>query len=562
MAKMVKVHWKNHSAFLCAVLAVVAAVVLRQIGFRVEDPLDWAAAFLRSVIYIGLFSAWGISVRRRIIQPQVRRSLTAVSALMVFWVAVRTIRYQFAQSPWVLRHLWYLYYLPILFIPLLAVFVALSLGKPENFSLPNRANLLYIPAALLLLLVLTNDLHQLTFVFPADAAVWANEYRHGIVYYLALGWVFACALAALFVMVKKCHIPHSRKVLLLPLIPVALAAIDAALWVFRTLGVFRLTWLRAIAGDITVVFCLLITATLEGCIQCGLIQSNTRYRELFDASTVGAQITDGDYRPYLTSRNARPVSESVLRRTEEGPVPLSGGVRLCAAGIRGGHIFWQENVAELLEVLEELRNIRDELSEYSTLLEEENKQKQQRCELEEQKRLYDAMRQTVSPAMERLAALIGRLEGAEDRDSARALHGRIAILGAYIKRRSNLVFLSDAAGVVPSRELLLCLNESVSNLHLAGMDCAASLDAEENMDGATAGRLYDFFEETVEAVWESMPAMDVVVVRLEGGWRMTLMLECEAELRPLLRQFPEAEVERDEELCYCRLTVGEGGARA
>ena len=43
---------------------------------------------------------------------------------------------------------------------------------------------------------------------------------------------------------------------------------------------------------------------------------------------------------------------------------------------------------------------------------------------------------------------------------------------------------------------------------------------------------------------------------------MTLMLECEPELQVLRRRFPEAEVEQDEELCYCRLTAGEGGAPA
>ena len=253
--------------------------------------------------------------------------------------------------------------------------------------------------------------------------------------------------------------------------------------------------------------------------------------------------------------------EPVLRQTEGGPVLLPGGIRLCAAGIRGGHIFWQENVAELLEVLKELHDTRDELSEYSTLLEEENKQKQARCQLEEQKRLYDAMRQTVSPSMARLAALIDRLDGAEDRETARVLHGRIAVLGAYIKRRSNLVFLSDETGAVPSRELLLCLNESVSNLRLAGMDCAVRLDGSESMDGTAAGRLYDFFEEAVEAVWETLPAVDVVVARTDDGWRMTLMLACEADLSPLLRRFPEAEAEQDEDVCYCRLTAAEGGGR-
>ena len=102
---MAKVDLKKHRAFLCAALAVIGAAALRQIGFRVEDPLDWLCSFLRSLIYIGLFTAWGISARRRIVQPQVRRYLTAVSVLMVFWIMVRTIRYLFAEDPWALRHL-------------------------------------------------------------------------------------------------------------------------------------------------------------------------------------------------------------------------------------------------------------------------------------------------------------------------------------------------------------------------------------------------------------------------------------------------------------------------
>ena len=81
---MANVNLKNHRAFLWAALAVMAAAALRQIGFRVEPPFDWLCPFFRSVIYIVLFTAWGISVRRRIIQSQVRRYLTAISVLMVF----------------------------------------------------------------------------------------------------------------------------------------------------------------------------------------------------------------------------------------------------------------------------------------------------------------------------------------------------------------------------------------------------------------------------------------------------------------------------------------------
>ena len=168
---------------------VVTALVLCAILARVAGLLQFhkvATGLLRSGIYIGLLAAWGVSVRLRIVQTQVRRYLTAVSLLMVFWMAERTAKYFFVTDWNVGRHLWYGYYFPMLFIPLLAVFVSFSLGRPENFRLPKWTTILYLPTTLALLLVLTNDLHQWVFTFTSVASLReanADGYEWG--YYLA-----------------------------------------------------------------------------------------------------------------------------------------------------------------------------------------------------------------------------------------------------------------------------------------------------------------------------------------------------------------------------------------
>ena len=82
---------------------------------------------IRTSIYIGLFWAWGISVSNRIIQPQVRRYLIAISVLIGFWIAVRGIKYSLNTCAWLMRYFWCLYYLPMFSIPLLALFVAAAL---------------------------------------------------------------------------------------------------------------------------------------------------------------------------------------------------------------------------------------------------------------------------------------------------------------------------------------------------------------------------------------------------------------------------------------------------
>ena len=140
-------------AALLIVCAVAARVVTR--GHR-EAPYFLPVSLLRSLIYIGLMTWRGVSLWQRIVQTQVRRYLAATAALCVFWLSIRTVKFFFAA----IRYLWYGYYVPMLFIPLLCVLVALSLGRPENYRLPKWTNLLYLPTALLLLQVLTNDLHH------------------------------------------------------------------------------------------------------------------------------------------------------------------------------------------------------------------------------------------------------------------------------------------------------------------------------------------------------------------------------------------------------------------
>ena len=550
---MQKLNLKKHRAFFCVAFAVTAAAVLRQIGFQVEAPFNWLFSFFRSVIYIMLFAAWGISVCRRIIQPQVRRYLTAISALMVFWVTARTLRHLFAETPWTLRHLWYLYYLPMLFIPLLALFVALSLGKPDNFRLPKWTALLYIPTAALLLLVLTNDLHQLVFRFPEDAVVWMNEYRYGIVYFPVVGWMVLCALTALVIMLVKCRVPNSRKVRVLPFVPVVLSVIYGALYIFQ------LPWLRLIAGDVTVVFCLLIAATLESCIQCGLIQSNTHYNDLLLSCTLRVQLTDPEYQRLLSSRSAEPIPLQIMRQTETGPVRLDGGLRLSGAPVRGGHVLWTEDVSELLEVLEELQDVKDSLEDNNALLRAEYTLKAREAHIAEQDRLYNIIQRETAPRIKLLAELTDAFETMGDEAQRKQILGKMAVIGAYLKRRSNLIFLADKTPLFQEKELHLTFGESMDNLELCGITCGLLSELEGPVEARQLMKMYDLFEEIVERSIDTMSTITVWIGPADGALRITINTDSAADLSPLGSDSVSALRDEDGEWQLC-MVLRAGGA--
>lgn len=527
---------------ICAVCARVAA----RYGYYAE-----VLSIVRALIYIGLLAAWGISVQTRIIQTQVRRYLLVIAGLMLLWLTLRTVKYNTYHMT-AERFLWYGYYLPMLFIPVLAVLVALSLGKPENYRLPKWTHFLYLPSALLFLLVLTNDLHQLVFFFPTGV-LSTREYDYGIGYYVVLAWMVLCAAAALVIILAKCRIPQSRRYLWLPVVPFALALGYCAAYIK---GVY---WVWLLAGDLTVSMCLIITAIFESCIQCSLIQSNTHYAELFHASTIGALITDRDFSVACAAENARSVDSQTLMVAAESPVVTADGIRISEAPIRWGHVFWEDDISPMLAVLKELDDTREELQSYGSILQAENAQKARRKKLEEQERLYRAMQEKAAAPAVRLSNLAKALQGVQDADAARFLLWKMTVIGAYLKRRSNLIFLADRDGMVPVSEVALCLNESMDNLRLHVRRCASRLDFEGELRLETAAALYDFFEAAIELAMDDLSGAAANVTRKEDACVLSLMLQCGTDLTSLRAAYPDASVENEDGVWYCTLSVREGG---
>ena len=55
------------------------------------------------------------------------------AALMLLWLILRTLKYSVVTDLTAGRYIWYLYYLPMLLLPLLWVYIALSMGKSEDY---------------------------------------------------------------------------------------------------------------------------------------------------------------------------------------------------------------------------------------------------------------------------------------------------------------------------------------------------------------------------------------------------------------------------------------------
>lgn len=512
---------------------VIAALLCRIVGKVSPRYLFWG--ILRTLIYIGLYIGWGISIHKRVVQKAAKNTLIFISGLMIFWFIVRSIKYFFAMDVNVERYLWYSYYLPMLFIPQAAVQTAVLLGQPEEYILPKWLKLLYVPTTLCFLLVLSNDFHQCVFSFAAGE-VWTDKgYSYAWGYYTVLLWEVVCAVAAFALMVYKCRLSQRKKYL--PVIGIGISILYAIIYASGA------EWMQVIGGDITAALCLMFVCIFESCIYCGLIQTNTGYEELFEVCTMGAQITDRNYCVRYTSANAMELSEAVMREAEKGDVVVDKKTLIQNRPIQGGHILWQEDIEYIIMLLERMEENRKTIEE-SNCLEQENYQTKAKINmLREKNRLYDKLQTQTAGQIGLLNELLSRYEVEKDLVKSRRLLAKISVIGTYIKRYGNLIFIGERAEISDVAELGACLEESFSSLKLMGIECALTAPAGERIYVRDAVRIYSFFESIVEACMDSIQFVWVKIRPCGEELIVCMEVENEANLSSFFDKAEKGEYE-------------------
>ena len=499
-------------AKLCLALGLfILAGVFRQMD-RLAAPLPSAVYFLlTNLIYIGLAMAWGFSISRRSLHRNDRRWLLLGCTMAVLWLFLRAVKYRFFSDDTITRHLWYLYYVPQILAPLFSLFAALQLGRREGDALSRKWYLLFIPAALLIGGILTNDLHQMAFRAAPGAVTLEADYTHGRVYYLAMTWIVALLLATGIIVYRKCRVSESRRYAWVPLC-VFLGGFALCSLSFANIYTFH---------KMPECFCLTFAAFWEGCLQVGLLPTNGHYRYFFSESTVAAQIVDGQGCPVYRAKNAPNLTPNQLEAGARESILLNTDTRLQSVPVQDGRVYWVEDIAKINRIQAQLAEINAQLSEENELIQAENELKRQRAQTEEKNRLMDEMIALVRPQLHQINRLL-------EEESVQNLK-HVCLLGAYVKRRVNLALICDKKAAVLADELAHCIRESLTYLTQYGAVCTLHQDGRGDVNSRDVQTAYDFFEDCLET---ALPTLSALMVRVECGERFSvrLMLEDAAGL--------------------------------
>ncbi|MGN0546253.1 MAG: histidine kinase N-terminal 7TM domain-containing protein [Acutalibacteraceae bacterium] len=509
--KRIKPKDRFPAALALTVFGLMGILKILRIG--APDIIDFIFV-LTNAVFIGIIIWWMIYTQRSLLSKKMRAMITALSLLMMFYIFVRTCKYRyFDEIEIACRYLWYLYYLPQLFAPLIAFAVADRVGKTEESRLSKAYIVLFIAAGVLLFGIMTNDFHQLAFRFNPDFENWNSDYGYGPLFYAVAVWIYFWIFAAVGLLSYKCKAVNKKA----QLVPVFWLALGTAYIILLSVKSSNMPF------NVPETHCFIFIAVIESCIRIGLLPSNTGYREYISNSSAAVQIADSGGRVVYSSKNAVPLTEEQMKLAVKEPVFIDKNTVLHSKAVSGGNIFWTDDISAVNKIIDELIEIGERLNEKSRLLKAEADLKEQQARIEEQNRLYDSISVLVKPQLERIAELIG------NEDSLNRNMPLICVLICYIKRRANLTLIADGAEFLDVRELFLSIKESAEYLKLYGAPCSVFCDGEFMMSAETVLLAFDLWQAVIEAF---LPGLEAVMAKLSeenGAFVMRITADSELE---------------------------------
>lgn len=486
--------------------------------------------------------------------------MKSVSWLLLLLILLRGIKYSvFASVDVLARHTWYFYYVPMLLCPLFLFYISLLASSKKGFHLQKGWYLAAAVTVLFIVLVLTNDLHQLIFRFNAGFADWNNDYSYGLLFYVILVWRYILYISAVIILVIKCRISSSKKSAWVILIPFSIGVI-------LNLHIITGNMPKPLGANIVELpetLIITVAAVLECCVQLGMIPTNTDYGRIFSKLSISAQITDGNGKAVFSSSSAKSLT------SEEFSLPdgsrIDDHTVLRKMKIPGGYGFWQDDMTELDRLNGELALAKEELAREGELIRLRGELKEKQEEIEQRTLVYDTIAKRTQGQSELISKLAKAARFSSDPGERDEYRKRITLLGAYIKRYANLTLLSREKNVIEIGELALSVSEVLRYLNFSGIPSEFICDGQCVVSADSALAVFEAFEILLEENYSALCGVFVNLTVQKESVLFKLALENAKEppsdktVGALASVKVQSAVDFEDDVAYVCFTMPKGG---
>ncbi len=483
---------KERSWYINAFLLLVAISAYRQFSMHFL-PGDFIRPYLVYSVYLILIFGWVWSVLLRITQKNMKVFLISEGITMFIWMTVRFIQDAFLQNYiYFLRISGYLIFVPAISVPLLGLYASFGLGREEEFHFSKKWYLLLLPASALLIMALTNEVHQFVYYnLPGEEQPNISFHPNTGLYVIFLWVLFLVAFRV--IVIYKRNGRTRRKSFLSKLVPFSEILL---LIVFCTPYTLASFYVRYELLEFSAGLFFIEIISWEMCIYAGLIPVNVQYRKVFDLSTVAMRIVTREGVTVLGSQSAPSLKADEFQELKEKKcIPEPDGRELHMHEISGGFLIWQKDVSAIRAINENLAANAQELEQESQLLGREIRVKSEESSVLMKNRIYNQLTDEVQSQLVLLEHLLAE---AEESERGMEVLPRIGFIGTYVKRRCNLRLIQLSGGKIDTEDVALCFRDLTEWLRIMKIKSDISLGNSWKMQADFALAVLDGFEQILE----------------------------------------------------------------
>lgn len=475
-------------------LFVAAGLLFAVSGYRQLSMRYWPEDFLRPylvwAVYMLLLLRWQYTITTKITQKAMHCHLTAQNIVSILYLTVRFIQdaFLYVNIPW-MRFTGYFINIAAVFIPLFGFYSAFYLGKPEDYQISKKWYLLLIPACLLSVLALTNDLHHFFYyIMPEESQ--PNLYFHPYIgTYIVYIWGLSIISYQVYVIYRRNGTTKSDSLYrkLIPFYEPILLLLFSIPYV-ATAYVVRFELVEYSAG---LIFILVLCWQIY--ILVGLIPVNTQYEEVFRRSTVAMQILSPSGETIAASENAAEITPAMLEALkQEQRFSAAEDITMHLHPVLGGYMVWQTDLSQINHAFRELQRLNAKLKEEQDLLAQEIRIQSDEASVQARNDIYDSLSSEVAGQLTLLAELLSK-ESLSEND-----WNRICLIGTYIKRFCNLRLTYQEQQTIPMGDLAISLQDMAKCMKNIGIRTSLDFCPTSNLEP----ELILLIMKTLEAILE------------------------------------------------------------
>ena len=435
-----------------------------------------------TLLFAILFTMWTIRLYYKLYDNKTRRYILFIGILIVFWMLIRIIRGVTIDIN-IKRICWYLYYLPLIFIPTLFYVCSNSLLSKMNKT---RKIFIYLISSILLILVLTNDFHELVFKFN-NGIYFHNDYNHYVGYYLIFIWIFYLFGGGMIKLaINRLKIKKDLKVFL-PLVVLLLGLI------YTYLYILDVPYIRE--TNMSIVNSVLICLGIELAFYLGLIPNNKKYIQKFFNSNLDMSIISLDGNTKYTTCAFKVVPNFILDDIKNNKVKQTYQKKHIVYDIKknkDSYVILRKDLTNIFKLKEEMLKQQKELLKQQESMKLEEKTKRELYEIKIRKDTINRVEKKLEE--KRLEAKKILMKDDIKREDLEKVK-RIII---YSKKKSMLIISEMNNEIYNEESIKILLNELIVGMSSLNIEGLVVVKNKMNIKGRIMSYLYDIVYELIE----------------------------------------------------------------